>query len=414
MTDALLALEDGRMFRGRRFGALSDAAGEVVFNTSMTGYQEILGDPSYAGQIVVMTYPMIGNYGIAAEDFESRKPFVEGLVVREPSRIASNWRHERTLQDYLAAHGVPGFCDFDTRALVRHLRDHGSKRGVIGDARAGADALVERARAVKPMAGCDLASVVTIEKSYPWVKPSYALPENGGAEAGGDELGAPAHARVPKAGAAHAARGRGSMAHGEGSAVAGEPFRVVVLDCGVKWNILRRLVDVGCDVTATPATTGVEEILRLKPHGVVISNGPGDPEPVQYAVDTVRALIGRVPIMGICLGHQLLGLADGGKTYRLKFGHRGGNHPVMDLTTRKVEITSHNHGFAVDPDSLSDKDVELTHINLNDQTLEGLRLRNAPAFSVQYHPEASPGPHDARYLFDRFAGMMREHAGARR
>ena len=382
MTDALLALEDGRMFRGRRFGALSDAAGEVVFNTSMTGYQEILGDPSYAGQIVVMTYPMIGNYGIAAEDFESRKPFAEALVVREPSRIASNWRHERTLQDYLAAHGVPGFCDFDTRALVRHLRDHGSKRGVIGDAKAGAEALVARARAVKPMAGCDLASVVTIEKGYPWVKPSYVLPGNG----------------------------HGAEARKNGAA---KPFRVVVLDCGVKWNILRRLVDVGCEVTAAPATTGAEDILRLEPHGVVISNGPGDPEPVQYAVDTVRALIGRVPLMGICLGHQLLGLAAGGRTYKLKFGHRGGNHPVMDLTTGKVEITSHNHGFAVDPDSLKDSVVERTHINLNDQTLEGLRLRNAPAFSVQYHPEASPGPHDARYLFDRFAGMMREHAGRR-
>jgi len=388
MIDALLALEDGRTFRGRRFGAPTDAAGEVVFNTSMTGYQEILGDPSYAGQIVVMTYPMIGNYGIAPEDFESRKPFVEALVVREPSRIASNWRHERTLPDYLAAHGVPGFCDFDTRALVRHLRDQGSKRGVIGSAALGAAALVERARAVKPMAGCDLASVVTADASYPWVKPSFALPNHGHTSRA---------ARVPT----------GAAAPGSGD------FRVVVLDCGVKWNILRRLVDVGCSVTAAPATTSAEEILRLEPHGIVISNGPGDPEPVQYAVDTVRALIGRVPIMGICLGHQLLGLACGGKTYKLKFGHRGGNHPVMDLTTGKVEITSHNHGFAVDPDSLPERDVQLTHINLNDQTLEGLRLKNAPAFSVQYHPEASPGPHDARYLFDRFADLMREHHGAR-
>ena len=384
MTTALLALEDGRMFRGRRFGARSDAAGEVVFNTSMTGYQEILGDPSYAGQIVVMTYPMIGNYGIAPEDFESRKPFVEALVVREPSRVASNWRHERTLNEYLIAHDVPGFCDFDTRALVRHLRDHGSKRGVIGEAAQGAQALVARARAVKPMAGCDLASDVTIDKSYPWVKPSFTLPPNG--------RGAP-----------------GTTA----SSVREEKLRVIVLDCGVKWNILRRLVDVGCGVTAAPATTRAEDILRMQPHGVVISNGPGDPEPVQYAVKTVRALIGRVPIMGICLGHQLLGLAAGGKTYKLKFGHRGGNHPVMDLTTGKVEITSHNHGFAVDPDSLKDKDVELTHINLNDQTLEGMRLKNAPAFSVQYHPEASPGPHDARYLFERFADMMRQHDGAR-
>jgi carbamoyl-phosphate synthase small subunit len=396
MTDALLALEDGRIFRGRRFGALSDAAGEVVFNTSMTGYQEILGDPSYAGQIVVMTYPMIGNYGIAPEDFESRKPFVEALVVREPSRIASNWRHERTLDEYLTAHGVPGFCDFDTRALVRHLRDQGSKRGVIGNSAQNADALVARARAVKQMAGCDLASVVTTDKSYPWIKPSYVLPANG-------------HA-VP---APRAARAAGRARRPEAQPEPEAAFRVIVLDCGVKWNILRRLVDVGCSVTAAPATTPAEELLSLEPHGIVISNGPGDPEPVQYAVDTVRALIGRVPIMGICLGHQLLGLAAGGKTYKLKFGHRGGNHPVMDLTTGKVEITSHNHGFAVDPDSLPERDVQLTHINLNDQTLEGLRLKNAPAFSVQYHPEASPGPHDARYLFERFAGMMREHAGAR-
>ena len=387
MVTALLALEDGRIFRGRRFGAPTDAAGEVVFNTSMTGYQEILGDPSYAGQIVVMTYPMIGNYGIAPEDFESKKPYVEALVVKEPSRIASNWRHERTLDDYLNAHGVPGFCEFDTRALVRHLRDHGSKRGVIGDAGLGAEALVERARQVKPMAGCDLASAVTTDKSYPWVKPSFTLPENGRTDD---------------------ARARGRSPGLEGGRE--ELSRVVVLDCGVKWNILRRLVDVGCTVTALPANTRAEDILRMAPHGIVISNGPGDPEPVQYAVKTVRALIGRVPIMGICLGHQLLGLAAGGKTYKLKFGHRGGNHPVMDLTTGKVEITSHNHGFAVDPDSLEDKDVELTHINLNDQTLEGLRLRNAPAFSVQYHPEASPGPHDARYLFERFRDLMRQHA----
>ncbi len=407
MTDALLALEDGRIFRGRRFGALSDAAGEVVFNTSMTGYQEILGDPSYAGQIVVMTYPMIGNYGIAPEDFESRKPYVEALVVREPSRIASNWRHERTLDEYLSAHGVPGFCDFDTRALVRHLRDHGSKRGVIGSAGQSSVALVARARAVKPMAGCDLASVVTTDKSYPWIKPSYVLPVNGHA------VEAPRAAHAPHAPPAHGRRTRERAARIDAPHASEEAFRVIVLDCGVKWNILRRLVDVGCSVTAAPATTLPEDLLSLKPHGIVISNGPGDPEPLHYAVHTVRALIGRVPIMGICLGHQLLGLACGGRTYKLKFGHRGGNHPVMDLTTGKVEITSHNHGFAVDPDSLPERDVERTHINLNDQTLEGLRLKNAPAFSVQYHPEASPGPHDARYLFERFAGMMREHTGAR-
>jgi carbamoyl-phosphate synthase small subunit len=285
---------------------------------------------------------------------------------------------------------------------VRHLRDQGSKRGVIGSAEQSEQALVARARAVKPMAGCDLASVVTTEKSYPWVKPSYVLPANG--------RGAEALAGARLAGAA-APLGRVRPA-----AATREPeqgFRVIVLDCGVKWNILRRLVDVGCSVTDVPATTSASDILGMKPHGIVISNGPGDPEPVQYAVETVRALIGRVPLMGICLGHQLLGLAAGGKTYKLKFGHRGGNHPVMDLTTGKVEITSHNHGFAVDPDSLPERDVQLTHINLNDQTLEGLRLKNAPAFSVQYHPEASPGPHDARYLFERFADLMREHHGAR-
>ena len=389
MTPALLVLEDGRAFRGRRFGAPPDAAGEVVFNTSMTGYQEILGDPSYAGQIVVMTYPLIGNYGIAPEDFESRKPFLAGLVVKEPSRIASNWRRERTLTEYMEAHGIAGFCDLDTRALVRHLRTHGAKRGVIADAKVGVEALIERARAVPPMAGCDLASVVTETQSYPWTRPSWSLSD--------DER----------------AGGKGSRAATDpdrpvSTAAAKETFRVVAFDYGIKWNILRRLVDVGCDVTVVPAGTSAEDLLRLNPDGVVLSNGPGDPEPVEYAVRTVRGLIGRVPIFGICLGHQLLGLACGGKTYKLKFGHRGGNHPVMDLTTRKVEITSHNHGFAVDPDSLPDREVEHTHINLNDQTLEGLRLRNAPAFSVQYHPEAAPGPHDARYLFDRFADLMRE------
>jgi carbamoyl-phosphate synthase small subunit len=381
MTAALLVLEDGRAFRGRRFGAPSDAAGEVVFNTSMTGYQEILGDPSYAGQIVVMTYPLIGNYGIAPEDFESRQAFLSGFVVKEPSRIASNWRHERSLEEYLVASGVPGFCDFDTRALVRHLRTHGARRGVIADAAQGVDALAARARGVPPMAGCDLASTVSDALAHGWVRRSWALP--------GDSPGQ----EPPRA-----------------QPVASEPFRVVVMDYGVKWNILRRLVDVGCSVTTVPANTSAEDVMRLRPHGVVLSNGPGDPEPLAYAVDNVRALIGRVPVFGICLGHQLLGLACGAKTFKLKFGHRGSNHPVMDLMTSRVEITAHNHGFAVDPDSLPKGVAEATHVNLNDQTLEGLRLRNAPAFSVQYHPEASPGPHDAHYLFDRFADLMRDHA----
>jgi carbamoyl-phosphate synthase small subunit len=394
MTPALLVLEDGRVFRGRRFGSPADAEGEVVFNTSMTGYQEILGDPSYAGQIVVMSYPLIGNYGIAPEDFESRQPFVAALVVKEPSRIASNWRHQRTLDDYLATHGIPGFCGFDTRALVRHLRTHGSQRGVIADAGPAAGEagrvgeLAGRARAVPAMAGCDLASVVTLPERYEWGRPSVPLPCSGG----------------------HAGEGAPTLPRGR----SGERFDVVAFDYGVKWNILRRLVDVGCRVTVVPAQTSAEEVLRLAPDGVVLSNGPGDPEPVAYAVRTIRALIGRVPLFGICLGHQLLGLAAGGRTYKLKFGHRGSNHPVMDLATRKVEITAHNHGFAVDPDSLSDAQVERTHVNLNDQTLEGLRLRNAPAFSVQYHPEASPGPHDADYLFLRFAALMREWRGGDR
>jgi carbamoyl-phosphate synthase small subunit len=392
-TRATLALEDGRIFRGHRFGAPVDGAGEVVFNTSMTGYQEILGDPSYAGQIVVMTYPMIGNYGIAPEDFESRKCFLAGLIVKEPSRIASNWRHERPLGEYLAATGVPGLWGFDTRALVRHLRTVGALRGVIG---AGDDAaLVARARAVPSMAGCELASRVTEVKSYGWSEASPRLDPV--RAAGRDGNGAPIATAAPVVPilAGHGAR-PGAL-------------QVVCMDYGIKWNILRRLVDAGCAVTVVPADTKAEDVLALKPDGVVLSNGPGDPEPMGYAVRELRALLGRVPVFGICLGHQILGLAAGGRTYKLKFGHRGGNHPVMDLTTRKVEITSHNHGFAVDPDSLDANRVELTHIDLNDQTLEGIRLRDVPAFSVQYHPEAAPGPHDAHYLFARFAQVMREH-----
>ena len=380
MKDTLLVLEDGRSFRGRRFGALTDTGGEVVFNTSMTGYQEILGDPSYTGQIVVMTYPLIGNYGISPDDFESRRPLCAGLIVKEPSRIASNWRHDRTLGEYLEAHGVPGFCDIDTRALVRHLRDHGSQRGVIADGSRSVDSLMIRARAIPSMSGCDLATTVSTPERYDWADATPSLAER---------------KRVQK----NAAREPGQQ-------------RVVVIDYGVKWSILRRLVDTGCEVITVPAGTSAKDVLMLKPDGVVLSNGPGDPEPVDYAVRNIRDLIGRVPIFGICLGHQLLGLACGGKTYKLKFGHRGGNHPVMDLTTRQVEITAHNHGFSVDADSLRDTEVERTHLNLNDQTLEGLRLRNAPAFSVQYHPEAAPGPHDAHYLFRRFNDLMREFASA--
>ena len=388
MTTALLVLEDGRVFRGRRFGAPADAEGEVVFNTSMTGYQEILGDPSYAGQMVVMTYPLIGNYGISADDFESRKPFLTALLVKEPSRIASNWRSVWTLEDYLVAHGVTGLCDFDTRALVRHLRSHGVRRGVIADAGPPVESLVARAQAVPSMAGCDLAGQVTGGLEYGWERPSVSLSADNGREA----LKLVPGVKEPREG-----RPR---------------WKVVAFDYGIKWNILRRLVDEHCDVTVVPATTSAADVLAMKPDGVLLSNGPGDPEPVVYAVRTVRDLLGRVPIFGICLGHQILGLACGGRTYKLKFGHRGGNHPVLDLTTGKVEITAHNHGFTVDPDSLSGRDVDLTHIDLNDQTLEGLRLRNHPGFSVQYHPEASPGPHDAQYLFRRFTDLMGEWRGS--
>ncbi|MBI3178943.1 MAG: glutamine-hydrolyzing carbamoyl-phosphate synthase small subunit [Deltaproteobacteria bacterium] len=374
MQRAVLALEDGRTSQGFRFGALRDAEGEVVFNTSMTGYQEICTDPSYAGQIVVMTYPMIGNYGVAPEDFESRRPFLSALLVKEPSRIASNWRQERTLDAYLADHGIPGLYGFDTRALTRHLRSHGVKRGVIGDATSDLHSLVARARAVPSMAGLDLASMVSDTRSYKWERPSLEPSDPGGRRAGG---------RVPSTRA----------------------FHVVAYDFGIKRNIRRRLVDGGAQVTVVPARTPAEEVLALKPDGVLLSNGPGDPEPVDYAIANTRVLLGKVPVFGICLGFQILGLACGGKTHKMKFGHRGANHPVMDLTTRKVEITSHNHGFAVDPKSLP-ANVELTHVDLNDQTAEGLRFKDVPAFGVQYHPEAAPGPHDASYLFDRFATMM--------
>ncbi|MGC4115082.1 MAG: glutamine-hydrolyzing carbamoyl-phosphate synthase small subunit [Myxococcales bacterium] len=370
--DAVLVLEDGRSFPGRRFGARGDAAGEVVFNTAMTGYQEILGDPSYAAQLVVMTYPMIGNYGITPEDFESARTYLRALVVKEPSRIASSWRHERTLDSYLADQGVPGLCDLDTRALVLHLRDRGALRGVIGDASVPIPQLAERARAVPSMAGQDLASEVSTRQPYEWTRPRMSL----------DERGVPARP----------AR-----------------YRVVVYDFGVKRNILRSLVDVGCRVTVVPASTPAAEVLSLRPDGVVLSNGPGDPEPLRDAIANVRALLGQVPLFGICLGHQLLALAGGARTFKLKFGHHGANHPVLDRETGRVEITSQNHGFAVDPASLP-AGLAQTHTNLNDGTCAGLRFRHAPAFSVQYHPEAAPGPHDTHYLFERFAELMREGA----
>ncbi|MEC9465500.1 MAG: glutamine-hydrolyzing carbamoyl-phosphate synthase small subunit [Myxococcota bacterium] len=375
MKPAILVLEDGRFFRGRRFGAQTDAQGEVVFNTSMMGYQEILTDPSYAGQIVTMTYPMIGNYGIAPEDFEARKVFLSGLIVRELSRISSNWRSNIPLSDYLERQGIPGFCDIDTRALVRHLRSAGAMRGIIvEDVGQGPEELAERAREIPSMAGTDLAKEVTAGHNYHWTALDVDLAGTRDADASPD---------------------------------AQEQLHVVAYDFGIKRGILRQLAGAGCRVTVVPATAGADEVMALKPDGVLLSNGPGDPEPVEYAAANVKKLIGQVPLFGICLGHQILALAAGAKSFKLKFGHRGANHPVQDLSTRKIEITSQNHGFCIDSESLPEH-VEMTPVNLNDHTCAGIRLKDAPAFSVQYHPEASPGPHDANYLFDRFVQMMRD------
>lgn len=366
---AILALEDGRIFRGRAFGAPAQRCGEVIFNTSLSGYQEIFTDPSYCGQMVVLTNPEIGNYGLNAGDEESGKPFIEGLVVREYCPMASNWRSEALIDEYLKRHGVPAISEIDTRALVRHLRDRGAMRAVLSTVDHDENSLVETARQAPSMIGLDLARVVSCARPYPWSQPSADI-------------------------------------FSAGEKPVAQRFRVVAYDFGIKYNILRRLADVGCEVTVVPAATAAEDALALNPDGIFLSNGPGDPEPVTYAIETIRRLLGRKPIFGICLGHQLLGLALGGKTYKLKFGHHGGNQPVKNLHTGKVEITAQNHGFAVDPDSLSNAEVEITHVNLNDQTCEGLRHRSLPVFSVQYHPEASPGPHDAGYLFHDFIRMM--------
>ena len=371
MPSAILALEDGTVFEGRSFGAPAERSGEVVFNTAITGYQEIFTDPSYAGQIVILTNPQIGNYGTNTADDEAAHPYIEGLAVREFSPIASNWRSGEEAREFLSQHGIPVVSDLDTRALVRHLRTRGVMRGVLSATETEAAKLVEKARQIPTMAGLDLASRVSTVESYAWDKPVEPCSPS-------EQVAQPAEPR----------------------------FHVVAYDFGIKRNILRRLVQVGCRVTVVPALTSAEDVLALKPDGVFLSNGPGDPEPLQTQVRNVRGLIGKTPIFGICLGHQILGLAVGGRTYKLKFGHRGANHPVINKVTNKVEITSHNHGFAVDPDSLNLNEVEITHMNLNDQTLEGFRHRSYPVFCVQYHPEAAPGPHDSHYLFDDFVKLM--------
>ena len=373
---ALLALEDGRIFRGRGYGARAECYGEVVFNTSMSGYQEIFTDPSYAGQIVVLTAPQIGNYGTTPADAESTRPYIEGLVTREFSPVSSNWRSTQVADEYLERYNVPVIDGIDTRALVRHLRTHGVMRGVISSIETDVDALVAKARAIRKMTGTDLASTVTTKVRYEW-DATDARNQTG------DKL-LPAD-------------------HGDGKA----PLHVVAYDFGIKQNILRMLTREGCRVTVVPAQTSAEDVLEMKPDGVFFSNGPGDPEPLGYAQETIRKIQGKLPIFGICLGHQLFGLALGGRTYKLKFGHHGGNHPIKNLRTGKVEITAQNHNFNVDPASLP-ANVEVTHINLNDQTLAGLRHKTDPMFSVQYHPEAGPGPHDSHYLFSDFRKMMEE------
>ena len=357
---AILALEDGTIYKGRSFGSAGERYGEVVFNTSMAGYQEILTDPSYKGQIVAMTYPLIGNYGVNKDDVQSRRIFLEGFVVKEYSKLASNWRSEQSLSSYLLDNNIMGVEGIDTRALTLNIRQAGALKAVLSTEDYDEESLVQKARKSTGLVGIDLVKEVTINKKYIWSK------------------------------------GKGK-------------YRVVVMDCGTKYNILQELLKNDCQVVVVPATTGADEILKNKPDGLLLSNGPGDPAAVTYVVETTRKLIGKLPIFGICLGHQMLGLAFGGTTYKLKFGHHGANHPVKDLRTGRVLITAQNHGFCVDIDSLKGKDVEITHVNLNDKTMEGMRHKKLPVFSVQFHPEASPGPHDAEYLFGEFVKLMKKN-----
>jgi len=367
----ILVLEDGAYFEGEAFGSEGVSFGEAVFNTSMTGYQEILTDPSYKHQIVTMTYPLIGNYGINRDDVESFKPHCSGFVVREKSSIFSNWRAEGDLDTFLKKHNIIGLSEIDTRQLTRHIRSRGAMKAVLSSSETDLKKLLKMVQSSPSIVGIDLIKEVSCPESYKW------------------EEGSRDFLSDPKK------KNRSS-------------FSVVVFDFGVKYNILRKLHSLGCKVTVVPAATSADKIFEMKPDGILLSNGPGDPEAAPYAVKTVQKLAAKFPIFGVCMGHQILALAFGGKTFKLKFGHRGANHPVKNLSTGKVEITSQNHGFAVDPSSFKNSNIELTHINLNDGTCEGISHRNLPVFSVQYHPEASPGPHDSDYLFERFYSLMKK------
>ena len=370
---AIIALEDGTIFEGQSFTGSGEAVGEIVFNTSMSGYQEVLTDPSYTGQIVTMTYPLIGNYGVSPEDMESAAVHPMAFLVKEYNKVPSNYRSVKPLADFLKEYGILGVEGFDTRALVKHIRTAGAMKGIVSTEDLDHRSLVEKAKNWGGLIGHDMVKRVTCDEPYGW---SNNMP-------------------IPGNNFSTAQQGIDN------------PLKVVAFDFGIKFNQLRILTQLGCQVQVVPATTSAEAVLALQPDGIFLSNGPGDPAGVQGVVETLRALLGKVPVFGICLGHQMLGLAYGGSTYKLKFGHRGGNQPVKNLLTGRVEITSQNHGFCVDPASLDENEVEVTHINLNDGSLEGMRHKKHLAFSVQYHPEHAPGPHDSLYLFDRFIEMMR-------
>ena len=373
---AILALADGRIFEGTSFGAQGEVNGEVVFNTSMTGYQEIVTDPSYYGQMVVMTYPLIGNYGVNKEDFESDRPHLSAFIIKELSTVSSNWRSQETLHDFLTKHGIIGIQGIDTRALTRHIRNKGAQQAVISTKLKDPQILASQASKLTSLEGRDLVKKVTCKNPYEWCEGEWKLD------------------------------------HGKTFFKSDPPapsnYFIVAYDFGIKRNLLRKLVQAGCRVKVVPASTKAKDVLSMKPNGVFLSNGPGDPAAVKYALKNVQYLVGKIPIFGICLGHQILSLALGARTYKLKFGHHGGNQPVINLKTNRVEITAQNHGFAVDPESLS-SDCAITHTNLNDNTVEGIRHKSFPVLSIQYHPEASPGPHDSSYLFKEFTELLDLH-----